>query len=221
MDPKTLGDVLGAQGTAIDEIKTALAAMAQDPNSDDPNATKPLTMTDLAQMAVDGKVIDSDGKPVSNITADFSAMNPIANVVGQLDRAVAGIPIGSALVGGFGGILTAEVIDGFMPSTDGKPSAAGALIKLGAAWGTMQYLQGPIGRTGAIIWSATLVYTVARDYIPLDRWIQTAVSKIRGLQGTAMGNRRAAAPMAQPRVMAQIDPGQGGDGVDRFAGIYR
>ena len=228
MDPKTLGDVLGAQGTAIDELKTALAAMAQAPPND-PNAsdTKQLTMADLAQMATDGKVIDADGKPVSNIMAEFNAMNPIANVAGQLDRAVAGIPVGSALIGGFGGILTAEIIDGFVPPTgdDGKSNPVNGLVKVGAAWGTMAFLQPHIGRTGAIVMAASLVYTVARDFIPLDEWIQKIVSKIKGAQQANRFSKRggggAAAALTQSRAMAQTTAGQGGDGVDRFAGIYR
>ena len=218
MDPKTLGERLTALTEKVDALGETPASN-QDPEGDPAKVSFP----DIIKMAQDGRVVDPDGNKVNPATllVDLNA-NVVSRGIGQIDGALGGVPIGSAIAGGFVGILVAEIIDGAIsPTSDsGGVSLANSAVKLGFAWGAMKFMPRYVGRTAAIITAGVLIYTVARDWLPLDEWISNAVSKLPSF-GNKFGNRgQVAVQQQQATTYSQVDPGQGGAGVDRFAAIY-
>jgi hypothetical protein len=121
------------------------------------------------------------------------AQNPVAKAVRGLDGAAGqGIPWGSALVGGFGGLVLGEVIDGFVsPTTDeGGTNFANIAVKGAAAWAAVQWGDMLVGRMGARFAAGFLIFSVARQVLPIDDWVMKIKDVFQGNgNGASSGNR--------------------------------
>jgi hypothetical protein len=211
-----------AELTALLE-KAGTVNMNQDPANPDP---APVSIADLTKMAQEGRLIDQDGNkiPPDGLRLEFN-QSAVAKAVGQLDGLAGGLPVGSALAGGFVGLLASEIIDGLMSTSndDGSPNLMNTAVKLGGAYAAFKFLPKYMGRMPAIIAGSVLLIGVARDFFPLDDAIANIVNRIpsfgnRFSNTTTVLNQRGP---AGAHSFSQVDPGQRGAGVDRFANLYQ
>jgi hypothetical protein len=120
--------------------------------------------------------------------------NPIASAINSMDTMAFGLPLGSALVGGFGGLLASKVIDRFVApkNPDATTNFLNPLAKVGAAWASVSFLDKAVGQNAARFMAGLLLLDAARSVLPIDEWVAKLVNLIPG-----------GAPAAQTRFGAQ------------------
>ena len=160
----------------------------------------------LAQWASDqaGKVTDSlirlEGDSVrvvdaSDIAFEHAEAQLSQAILGPVERTlnpmVPGINIGTVATGGLTGLLIGELVDGLVPASgSGVMGGQGANIvaKAVAIFALTSFKQPLLSKQAAGFAGGILALQVAADVLPIDEWIQKAVSQVRSLTGGASGN---------------------------------
>ena len=87
------------------------------------------------------------------------------------------VPIGQAVIGGFGAVFATELIDGFMASSE--PWKKG-MVKLVLAGVSVKFLKKFLGEKGSQGVAILLAFDGVRDLLPIDTWAQSLANKITG-----------------------------------------
>ncbi len=164
---------------------------------------KPLDDDELIHITPDGVEVFS-----ANDVREHAVMRQ-AGVVGAAltldDIGGLGIPFGSVLLGGIPGILTGEVIDGFISPTNatGDVSWGNVFSKGLVAAGGAFLLPRWLGDRPAMFFAGVLVVQMISDVLPLDRLSAWLVGKFTKEEATASASYAAAAAATQRRAAAQ------------------
>lgn len=87
------------------------------------------------------------------------------------------IPVGQAVVGGFGAVFASELIDGFMAASE--PWKKG-LVKLVVAGAAVKFGRKFLGEKLSTGMALLLAFDATRDMLPIDTWAQNLANKITG-----------------------------------------
>ena len=156
--------------------------------------------------------------------------------VAELQRGIGaigrGIPWQPALVGGAGALVTTEVINAVAGRFGGGDGMFGgdlwaAVLKLLSAWGLVAWGRGVLGQEASRFGAGFIIFSAVSDLFQLDTMIKNLFGGFLGERGRGSGSyyglqsgfAEANLP-ALPAGFGQVVPGQGGVGVDKFAGIY-
>lgn len=112
-------------------------------------------------------VLDELGKRLDAIEKQAQEVEQ-RQLAGITGFQIAGIPVGSAAVGGFIALLTSEVIDGLLAGRN-VPEAFAKLI---GAWAVKQWGSRWVGAEAAADAAKFLAFDAVRSFIPLDEWVQ-------------------------------------------------
>lgn len=178
---------------AVKGIEALLERFPKDESSPKADASQngSITMGQIQDMAGKGGILREDGShlTMAELQQEVANMDQfgVGGLASSLDRAVRGLPLGSALVGGFTALLVGEAVDGFVDPVgpDGKSSMANAAVKVGVAWAGSRFFSRFLGSTGATVFAGLLVFEVLREFLPVNQW----VSQITG--AFPAGNRLA------------------------------
>jgi hypothetical protein len=103
------------------------------------------------------------------------------NRIGSLDEMMSfkvwDIPLGQAVVGGFGAVFATELIDGFMATSE--PWKKG-LVKLVIAGASIKFGKKFLGEKLSQGVALLLAFDGTRDLLPIDTWAQSLANKITG-----------------------------------------
>lgn len=184
---------LDAQTKLITELQEKYAA--GDPSTDgDADKDKALSVTEFGNLLEAGKVLNSNGikmgiAELQNLAADME--RGVASTITNIDRNVPGkLPIASALVGGFSALVVAEIVDGLLMRVNQPNVNVAAIAKLIVAAVGFKPAQRYIGQPGAVIFAGLLIFSVARDFLPIDEWLNNLTSWVSG-NGAALSGRQA------------------------------
>ena len=169
-----------------------------------------IKLADLGNLITDGKLVDQQGQAVTMSDLESYAVmdqRGLAGVATQIDRALpAGLPIGSAIIGGASAVIVSEVIDGFV-----QDPMTRNLVKGGVAVVGFRTLKGFLGQASANIFVGLIVFSIAREILPIDDWI----ARIRGFiptdqLGGNMGNNWNGYQLTDPAGMSNVIPAHHG-----------
>lgn len=235
----------GQVNTRFDSIDAAIIAMetrtpaappADQQTPAGPGPASEIPWATVLQGMADGNVVDQDGNPVSDYQvardvqmAARGRVTGIRKAISQLDGVAGqGIPWGSALFGGFIGLVGTEIIDGFMPALDpesGNLNPGNPLLKIAGAWVGVQFVSQFAGKTAGNITAAVFLVAAARVVLPFDEWVArlrdlilqkstpTAQSNLNNGERETVANSLLEQPLKQ-------FPGSGGIGTDRLAEVF-
>ena len=162
----------------------------------------------------DDEVIHLSADGVEVFTASDIREHAVMRQAGVLGAALTlddigglGIPFGSVLLGGFPGIITGDVIDGFVNPIDANGNVAwGNLVTKGgiAAAGAF-FLPRWIGDRPAMFFAGALVIQMMSDMLPFDRLSAWIVGRFN--REAAPGASSSEAAVAQARARARAAQG--------------
>lgn len=148
-----------------------------------------------ASYSVDGgQVKPAEVKPAAPVAEMEDAGGALAGI-SKFD--IAGIPVGTALVGGFGAVFVTELVDGFMAT---QSATTRGMVKLGSAVVIGKYGKKFLGDGVSKAIGLLITFDALRDIVPLDTYAQQLASKISGLTTTAglAGNNKTMRTMSAP-----------------------
>lgn len=119
-------------------------------------------------------------------------------VVGQImDFEIMGVPVGQAVVGGFGAVFATEVIDGVLVT---QTVQVKGVVKLVAAGATAMWAKPLFGSTGSKVIALLITFDALRDLSPIDMWAKQLAAMISGILPKA-----GLADVSQRRVLHEAD----------------
>ncbi len=147
----------------------------------------------LFPLTLDVKI---DGRPVKaqlldpktgTYMAQASMSGGIAGLVEQGDNfriLNVSLPIVSAGVGVFTGMVIGNIIDVVVPPADLKTDMTKGLMNIGAqgvaAWALLKYGSGFIGGTAAKIGAAVIIFRVLARVLPIQAWVDSLTGMVTG-----------------------------------------
>lgn len=174
--------------------------------------------------------------PAKPAEAELEAFkNPVGKIIDSLDNLGGqGLPLGSALVGGFFGLTSTALINAFVPpkNDDVTVNFMNPAAKVAAAWASVNLLDKAVGKPAARFMAGWLLFDAARLVLPIDAWVAKIVALVK--------KPAAASPLSQYRAeqiyeqyrlgndfnhqlpstpQGQLLPGFGGVGHDQLAAV--
>jgi len=227
MEPITLEQLHTAVETSFDTamgkmnwddvLADTIAKMAQDPPAPSETGLARLNEWAIARgdrPLGDDELIHITPDGVEVYSADQVREHAVMRQAGVVGAALTldeigglNIPFGSVLIGAFPGVITGDVIDGFVAPIDvnGNVNWANLVTKGGVAAAGAFFLPRWIGDRPAMFFAGALVIQMFSDMLPLDRFSAWVVSMFRR-EGTA-GASAADAAAAQARARARAEAG--------------
>lgn len=189
---KLTGALMEAQKPAIDRQEALLKALEakltpkDDEDKDEDKDTRPISMAQFNNLVLgvkEGKILEPNGKKVTLEDLEQSVLmeqRGLGGLVTDLDKAVRGLPLGSALIGGFSALFASEIIDGFVGRQNPMVNAA---VKAGTVLFAGAFGRRFIGTTAFNVFAGLMVFEILRDFLPINQW----VSQLTGAFGGRMG----------------------------------
>lgn len=198
-----------------DMLAGTIAKMGQDPPAPAPSETGLARLNEWAiargdRPLGDDELIHITPDGVEVYSADEVRHHAVMRQVGVIGAAATldeigglNIPFGSVLIGAFPGVITGDVIDGFIQPIDvnGNVAWGNLLTKAAVATGGAFFLPRWIGERPAMFFAGALVIQMLSDMLPLDRlsaWVVGMFSR-EGTAGASASEARAAQARAAAR----------------------
>ena len=118
-----------------------------------------------------------DHKSEKTEKVEVAELNRIGSLDEMMSFKVWDIPLGQAVVGGFGAVFATELIDGFMATSE--PWKKG-LVKLVIAGASIKFGKKFLGEKLSQGVALLLAFDGTRDLLPIDTWAQSLANKITG-----------------------------------------
>lgn len=150
-----------------------------------------------------------DVKTAEELQSDKAQLSQAGMVGNITDIKAWDIPVGQAVVGGFGAVFASELVDGFMAAQGDMVRGVVKLIGAGVAvkWGGRV-----LGSTGSKAMALLLAYDGVRSLIPLDRFARQGATAVTGIVTTkGLGGFKS---------QRRVNPGNGG-GLDYYEQMVR
>lgn len=115
----------------------------------------------------------------------------LGGTISSLDGALGqGIPWGSAIAGGFFGLLTSELIDGFVDrGTSDSPNMMNSAAKLGGAFLNVMFQPKLTNKLSGQITAGVLIFQVLAAHLPISDWVSNITGFVPGQSTTGFKNR--------------------------------
>lgn len=88
------------------------------------------------------------------------------------------IPLGQAVIGGFGAVVLSELVDGFLAAQSGTVKG---VVKLAMAGVTIKWGTRVIGKPASAAIALLLAYDGIRMLLPIDEWANKLATGVTGL----------------------------------------
>lgn len=125
-------------------------------------------------------------RPMSEVSEELAIAEMGQGILVQLEKPfnnlVPNVKMGSIVLGGVGGLLVGEVLDGFItPRTDeDKTNPTNVIAKVAVAVGFASFGNKIATQQAANAAAVVLVTQVAADILPIDKWIDTVMGFFSG-----------------------------------------